>query len=243
MKKTWTILTFLIFSLTLSNELIAQPSKDKVFQLKFDNLNDFILKGLPAAAELPVGDIDEQAITMARVISKFDETSLPMLLTALQTAGFFIIDENRKILKKPLKDGKGQGLAFYDFETVGMLKLDKHGIPTSLNKIASLITKDNSVISSANFSDLMLQELQENANNDKNEFLRFWARLIIELGKSSDQPVDLMTASSKDVNLTMLQATLWTRRLSGDFYTIRKSLEAHGSNDMHNYENHFIVFG
>ena len=99
----------------------------KSIQLTFDNLNDFVEKGLPDPALAGTSDMDFKAVMMAQKILKLDSNSLPVLITALQTAGFFIIDENRKILRKPPGDGKGQGLAFYDFETVGMLKLENHG--------------------------------------------------------------------------------------------------------------------
>jgi len=40
-----------------------------------------------------------------------------VLLTALQTAGFTVIDEKRNVLQKPLGDAR-QGLAIFDFEAV-----------------------------------------------------------------------------------------------------------------------------
>ncbi len=120
----------------------AKTPTAKTIPLAFDNLNDFIAKGLPAPAVLPAENLDLAAILMARQISKSDEKSLPILITALQTAGFTIIDENGKVLQKPLGDGKGQGLAFYDFEAVGALKLANRSLGTSLDKLAGIITKE-----------------------------------------------------------------------------------------------------
>ncbi len=208
-----------IASTTSSTIPVINPPT-KSIQLAFDSLNDFVEKGLPASAALPTDNLDLAAIIMARQISKGDEQSLPVLLTALQTSGFIVIDENGKALLKPA-DGKGQGLGFYDFEAVGALKLANRGINISLEKIASVITKNTPEIPASQLAELMLKNLRTQAENTDNKFVRFWARLIIELGKSSAQPIDLLTAPASQVNLSMLQATLLTRRLQGDFYTLK----------------------
>src|ERR1700704_4597065 len=136
-KRLFSLLIFLV----VANTIIAQPTVKpntksttpvkepsiKKYSLTFDKLNDFVEKGLPESAEPDGGDMDFKAVMMARKILKLDSNSLPLLITALQTAGFFIMDENKKILRKPLGNSKGQGLAFYDFETVGMLKLESQG--------------------------------------------------------------------------------------------------------------------
>lgn len=240
MKKIFWLLTFLaIVPAIIAQSPIKPKAKatvqtkelsTKTFSLTFDKLNNFVVKGLPEPAFPDEGDMDFKAVMMAKKILKLDSNSLPVLITALQTAGFFIIDENRKILRYPLGDGKGQGLAFYDFETVGMLKLENHGATSSLNKIAGLITKDNTSISASEFSQMMLKDLQQQAENPTDSTLRFWARLIIELGKSSAQNLELLTTTSDNISLNMLQVTLWTRRLTGDFYALNKSIQVHGFN-------------
>ncbi len=205
---------------TTSSTIPVINASTKSIQLAFDSLNDFVEKGLPASAALPTDNLDLAAIIMARQISKGDEQSLPVLLTALQTSGFIVIDENGKALLKPA-DGKGQGLGFYDFEAVGALKLADRGINISLEKMASVITKNTPELPASQLAELMLKNLRTQAENNDNKFVRFWARLIIELGKSSAQPIDLMTAPASQVNLSLLQATLLTRRLQGDFYNLK----------------------
>ena len=193
----------------------------KTIPLAFDDLNDFAEKGLPAAAPLPTsGNMDQAAILMARKISNLDRDSLPTLLTALQAAGFAIVDKNRKVLLPPSGDGKGQGLLFYDWETVGMLKLAKPGVGTTLEKLTDMITKDTPEIPASRLSEAMLQDLRSQAESD-NQFVRFWARLIIELGKFASPPVDLMKVQAGNINLSMLQATLWTRRLTAEIYLLQ----------------------
>ncbi|MGZ8558729.1 MAG: hypothetical protein ACXWWC_10360, partial [Chitinophagaceae bacterium] len=180
---------------------------------------------------------------MAQMISRSDEQSLPVLLTALQTAGFTIIDENRKVLRNPLGDGKGQGLGFYDFEVVGVLKLANRGVNISLAKIAGTITKGMPEISASQFAQWMLQGLRTQADNTENKFVRFWARLIIEIGKSNAQPVDLLTASPDSIILNMLQATLLTRRLQGDFYTLKTRPQQTGMIQLpYSHRNSLVAF-
>src|ERR1035437_3335322 len=138
----------------------------KTIPLAFDDLNDFAEKGLPAAAPLPTsGNMDQAAILMARKISNLDRDSLPTLLTALQAAGFAIVDKNRKVLLPPSGDGKGQGLLFYDWETVGMLKLAKPGVGTTLEKLTGMITKDTPEIPASRLSEAMLQDLRSLAES------------------------------------------------------------------------------
>ena len=213
---------------TTSTVAIKNNSTPKSIQLAFDNLNSFVEKGLPPSAEQPIEDLDLAAIVMAQQISKSNEQSLPILLTALQTAGFTIIDETGKVLRKPAGDGKGQGLAIYDFEAVGALKLANRGVNMSLEKIAGQIVKEVPQISASQFAELMLKNLQVQADNTENKFVRFWARLVIELGKSSAKPIDLMTASPNSVSLSVLQATLITRRLQGDIYALKTKLKQIG---------------
>ena len=200
---------------------ISQPINTvpgKTVPLSFGSLNDFAKKGLPEPAALPAQNLDVAAMIMARQISKFDNSSLPTLLTALQAAGFAIVDEKHNILRRPMGDGRGQGLTFYDFEAVGAIKLGNHGLGTSLDIISGIITKSTPEMPASQFSALVLQEIREHANSE-NPYLRFWAGLIIELGKASPKPVDLMTASPSEVSLSVLQASLLVRRLQGDFYS------------------------
>lgn len=187
-----------------------------------DLSEDFVAKGLPASADLPTGDLDRAAESMAQQIAKSDGQSLSVLLAALQTAGFSILDDKGTVLRKPSGGGPGQGLGFYDFEAVGSLKLETSGARVSLAKLAGAITKEVPQIQASQFAELLVTDLRTQANNSNNTYLRFWARLIIELGKYSAQPVDVMTTPASRINLSVLQASLLIRRLQGDVYTLKR---------------------
>lgn len=198
-----------------------RPASERSLQLAFEQLNDFASNGLPAAEPIPTNDPDIAAISMARLVSARGEKSLTVLLAALQMAGFTVIDKDRKILLQPV--GKGQSLGFYDFEAVGSLKLANRGVTVSLDKLAASITKDTPQVPAARFTSLVLEEVRAHAESS-NANLRFWARFLIELGKSAPEPHDLTSAAPTNVKLTMLQASLLLRRLQGDFYALKAKL-------------------
>ena len=172
--------------------------------------------------------IDRSAANTAKRINGPEENALPSLLTALQRAGFYVLDKKGEIQQYP-ESGRGQGLGIYRFEADGSLKLDKRGVKISLVKMAASITKDTPQISAAALAAAMLADLRKHAENTTNSDLRYWARLIIELGKSSTPAIDLMTAQPQDINLSVLQATLLTRRMQGDIHTIKVRLGIAGN--------------
>lgn len=223
MKKLIGILLLAAFSV---NILLAQrnkPGVSAVYKPTVEKLeindaaNDFGEKGLPQPEIIGSNPSDGFAKHFAEEISKYDENSLPLLMTMLQKAGFYIIDENQKILYKPIY-GKGMGMAFYDFEVAGMLKLSRKGIVTTVGKVAGLIGKDLTKTTPNKLGELMLQDLKTAANS-KDETKRFWARLIIAFGKEFPQPVDLLTATPETAQINIIQASLWERRLIGDLIT------------------------
>lgn len=212
------ITTIFLVVLMVANVVFAQrkipttPEPEKVIPLEIiDAANSFSDKGLPAPYIIGENPTDKLAAELAKKISNYDDDSLSILIATLQKSGFYIIDENQKILYKPTF-GKGMGLAFYDFEVVGMYKLSRAGVISTVGKIAGLIGKD---LPEANIGELMLQDLKT-ATNSKDSIKRFWARLVVELGKQFPQPVDLMTATPETAQLNVIQVSLMERRLVGD---------------------------
>lgn len=199
-----------------------------------DSGNKFAEKGLPEPADFGGAPSDKLAAAMAREISNYDEDRLPLLITMLQRAGFFIIDNERKTIYQPTT-GNGMGLAFFDFEVAGMYKLSRRGFVTSIEKIAGQITKESPEISSSVVADLIVRDIRTSANST-NKIVRFWARLIIELGKASPNPVDLTVGDVKSAPLNIIQASLLERRLIGDIAALAMKMSAsspflkHGDN-------------
>jgi hypothetical protein len=244
MKKLISILLLVAFS---ANILFAQrprPGVPAVYKPTVEKLeisdaaNDFGEKGLPEPEIIGSNLSAKLAVSLAQEISKYDENSLPLLMAALQKAGFYIIDENQKILYKP-SYGKGMGLAFYDFEVAGMLKLSRRGIVTTVEKFGGLIQKDIKEMPKNKIAELMLQDLKT-ALTSKNSEVKFWAKLIIELGKTFPQPIDLLTATPENAQINIIQASLWERRIVGDL--ISTASKQSGETSFENRQNTANLF-
>ncbi|MEZ5308954.1 MAG: hypothetical protein R2684_17550, partial [Pyrinomonadaceae bacterium] len=160
---------------------IAEPDVQTTKIEIDDPLNDYVEKGLPESSAINLVFPDKAVVEAAKKIEAFDDESLPTLLAAIRASGFALMNRDRKIISLPEK-ARSQGLAFYDFETVGMLKLSRRGIVTTLNDWMGLATKDNEVLQRDVVTKLLLDDLRANYNS-KVPQLRFWARLIVELGR------------------------------------------------------------
>lgn len=217
------------FAVIAQRERPGMPVKivEKSIPIKIiDQANDFAEKGLPEPTIIADGRSDESAAKIAVRLSKYEEDSLSYLIAVLQKAGFYIIDRNKKILYQPTVDYKGMGLAFYDYEVVGMLKLSRAGYVTSVGKLVDVIGKKLTPAEKQALGAAILQDLRTaaalethtllEASNKSVQTKRFWARLMIELSKQFPQPVDLMTASPDNAQLNVIQASLLLRRLTGD---------------------------
>jgi hypothetical protein len=217
------------FAATAQRERPGVPVKivERTIPVKIiDQANDFSEKGLPEPAIIADGRSDESAAVIAAKLSKYEDDSLSYLIAVLQKAGFYIIDKNKKILYQPTVDYKGMGLAFYDYEVVGMLKLSRAGYVTSVGKLADIIGAKLTPAEKQALGTAILQDLrtasvleiraEENTSNKSAQTKRFWARLMIETSKQFPQPVDLMTASPENAQLNVIQASLLLRRLTGD---------------------------
>lgn len=174
----------------------------------------FAKNGLPEAFIIGKNRSDKLAEWLAKEISKYDEQSLPMVTAALQKVGFYIIDQNQKILYKPTSTYDME-MAFYDFEVVGMLKTSARGTTTTIKKLAEVISQNNSQISADKLGALILKDLQT-AKNSKDMRIRFAANLIFELGKNSNKPIDLSAATPETSRINIIQASLIERMLLGD---------------------------
>lgn len=179
-----------------------------------DTANDFSENGLPQPKDFGGPPSDKLASALARELVKYDEDKLPLLMTTLQRAGFFIINEKNKVLYQPTT-GQGMGLAFYDHEVAGMYKLSRRGIVSSYAKIAAKMGRDTPEFPPTRIQTLLIDDLRIAANSTNKE-VRFWARLIVELGRNAATPVDLLANPSADAPISIIQASLIERRLIGD---------------------------
>ncbi len=180
-----------------------------------DPVVNFPKKGLPEIAILGQSPSPELAARLARDISKYDDDSLPLLMAAIQKAGFYIIDKDQRTLYRPIS-GDGMGMAFYDFEIVGMLKGSSLGASTTVAQITSLAASGDRQMLGDGRGDLMLQDLK-NAMTSGDPQLQYLAHFIVELGKQFPVPVDITHTSPADSVVNIIQASLLERLLLRDF--------------------------
>lgn len=177
----------------------------------------FAEKGLPEPTIIGANPSDALAAMYAKEISKYDERSLSMLMSALQKAGFFIMDQNGKMLYTPTYgNGNGVGMSFYDFEVVGMLKGANMGASMTMAQFSQTFAQNDKVLAAAASGDVLLEDLR-NATASQNPQVRFIAALIFALGRELPTPIDLRTATPEKATLNLIQASLIERTLLGDF--------------------------
>ena len=168
---------------------------------------------LPDALPAVRGNADAAAATLATFIAARDDHSVPALLTAIMTAGFAVRHEDGRVTQTVVP---GQGLVFDGWEVAAMAKMyrERRTMPLlRLSEDLELIPG----LSSVPIGTLLLDGIKAHANGSQPQ-LRFWARLIVELGRRADVPYDMLTSSAPAaVDLDPVQAALILRRLFGDF--------------------------
>lgn len=186
------------------------PMKAEVVAEDDDPLASFAEKGLPEPAVLGLRPSASLGRSAAASILRFDEESLPMLIGALQKAGFHIIDTNQKILYRPTSEPIGA--AFYDFEVAGMLRSTGFGAVTTVEKLGKMIAHDDPDLARANFPNLLLRDLRA-ALSSQDPQTQFIAALIFELGKGAS---DLSIATPQQARINLIQVSLIERIFLGD---------------------------
>lgn len=199
---------------------------------------------LPKPLPLPAGNTDEVTAILAQKIAAKNEESIPALLTALQLSGFFITDKEGKVFLAP-PDGKGQGLTINGWEVASAAKMFGDGRATNL---AELGEKLQSIpeLKQADVDDFLLEGVRRNADNNRNAFLRIWARFIVELGKNSASKYNILSgASAEHVSLDAIQHLLLMRRLYGDAFALSQKYKPQttGADFRRESEPHFIKAG
>ncbi len=169
-----------------------------------DPLGEFAEKGtLPKAHVFAAVN---SAGSAAETILANDENSLPALIGALQFAGFHIIDKDQKILFAPRWGYNG--MAFYDFEVVGMLRSSQVGMASSVAKFGNALAEGIPQMKGLDLPNWLFEELK-NARTKGDHENRFLANLIFEL--SRNKPL-----VSAETPISALQFLLIERRFMGD---------------------------
>jgi hypothetical protein len=169
---------------------------------------------LPEPLRRPQGNEDEVAAALAKHVSARNEQSLPALVAAILAAGFAVRDPDGSLTQTV---EPGQGLTFEAWEVAAMAKMYGEGKTATLTYLTDGL-KLIPELKRAPLNKILVDGIRGHAQSD-HPSLRLWARLIVELGRHSDQPYDMLTETNESsIRLDAIQSALILRRLAGDFY-------------------------
>lgn len=190
-------------------------------QIQSDAMSDAFEQGaLPDPLPAPTSNPDDAASTLAKQIAARDEKSTPALMAALQMAGYTIRGRKGETILQPAN--AGQGMAFNSWAVASMARLYDQGWQLSLDDLDIILGKTMPALSKTPFSTALLEGITASAQGDQP--LRFWSRLIIELGHNSSPAYDLTAANVNphSVHLDAVQISLIMMRLGGDIEAVSK---------------------
>jgi hypothetical protein len=232
MKKIFPLI-FALLTFSTSLSLTAQPRRPgspavpTVAKVETtsepDPLNDFAKKGLPEPYVLGLQPSAALARSAAAKVLKYDEDSLPVLIAIIQKAGFHIIDKNQKILFRPTDEVNG--MAFFDFEVVGMLRSATLRTVTTIDKIGKTLAGEDADLKRLDLSSKLLTDLRQ-ARSSKDAQTQFLATVIFELGRGAS---DLATATPAQARINLMQASLIERRYLSDLVATFEEAQAANS--------------
>ena len=171
---------------------------------------------LPEPSRKPQGKPDEVAASLAKTIAAGDDQSMPALLTAILTAGFGIRDSDGGVTQTVQP---GQGLIFDAWEIAAMAKMFGERRTVELSYLCDAF-RAIPELKQAPLEKIIINGIRKQSSSEQPE-LRFWARFIVELGKRSAEPYDLLKAADdKRVRIDAIQNALILRRLMGDLHAV-----------------------
>ena len=202
---------FLALSVVTANaqSRVLKPSTNEKLAAAFNTGR------LPEPSRKPQGTPDQVAAALAKSVAAGDDQSMPALLTALMTAGFGVRDSDGAVTQTV---EPGQGLVFEAWEIASMAKMYGERRTVELAELSAGL-KSVPELKEAPFEKIILNGIRKHAVSQHPE-MRFWARFIIELGRQSHEPYDLL--STENVRIDAIQSALILRRVSGDIYALGK---------------------
>ena len=175
---------------------------------------------LPAPLAQPAGTPEQAAAELAKRVMAEDEQSTAALLTALQMAGFSVRGDDGSLAFESVKPG--QGIMIDAWEVAALAKLFGDGMQIRLTALSNSFASAIPSLKKAPVADLLLEGLRHAAKSDQ-PAMRFWADFIVELGRQSEMPYDLLAPDldTAKVDLDAVQVSLVLRRLVADMMIVQ----------------------
>lgn len=215
-------LIVLLFSTPPPSWAAPQPAPISVSPQKSVMEESYKSGRLPAPLPIPSGKPDAAIKTLAGQIAAKDKNSTAAMLTAMQLAGYAVIDKAGRKIVTP-SDGKGQGMALEDWEMATTAKMYGEGRRKSLAELADTLRLAVPQLVELDLPALLIEGIKTNYLSEERPFLRAWARLIVELGQRAPEPYDLFLNPRPDrIMLDPIQTELILYRFVGDLYALSK---------------------
>jgi len=169
---------------------------------------------LPSPLSNPDGDPDQAAAELARRVVAADDQSTAALLTAIRMSGISVRGDNGSLALESVK--QGQGIYFAAWEVAAMAKLFGEGLQVKLVDLSNALSTTLPFFKGV--AATMFADGIRAAAQGHQPARRFWGRFIVELGRQSAQPYDLLAPQldPATVNLDAVQALLILQRLTVD---------------------------
>jgi hypothetical protein len=179
---------------------------------------------LPEPLKLPPGTTDQRAAALAKAIATGDDSSIAALYAAILAAGYGVRDVDGSMMQTI---DPGQGLALNAWEVAATAKLYGDGYGVMLGHLAESFTRTVPQLKDVPLATALLEGIRTGAKSN-NPAVRFWARFIVELGRNSETPYDLLgQVDPAKTRLDAVQVALILSRLSGDLAVAQKQKHAH----------------
>ncbi|HYK21941.1 MAG TPA: hypothetical protein VEV42_14470 [Pyrinomonadaceae bacterium] len=216
------LLIFFVFCVPLCGE--AQPVKLVRSPKSVALAKAFISGKLPEPMRLPQGNIDQQATALAKAVSKGDESSTAALYAAILASGYGVRDSDGSVLQTTQR---GQGFIYEASEVAAISKLYGEGYGVTLQHLSDSFVRSVPAFKNVPLQTALLEGIRVGAKSD-HPAVRFWSRFIVELGRNSDVPYDLLAqVDPAKTRLDAVQVALILKRLAGDLAALQKPQKHH----------------
>ena len=181
---------------------------------------------LPEPMRLPAGNIDQQTAALAKAVGAGDDSSTAALHAAILAAGYGVRDTDKSVMQTT---EQGQGLIMESAQIAAIAKLYGEDYGVALDHLGNSFIRTVPALKDAPFADAILDGIRKGAKSN-HPSVRFWARFIVELGKNSHAPYDLLgRVDPAKTRLDAIQVALILSRLTGDLAVFEKRTAAHHS--------------
>src|SRR6185436_18760974 len=143
---------------------------------------------LPEPLRLPRGNVDQQAAALAKAVAAGDDSSTAALYAAVLASGYGVRDADGSVMQTT---ENGQGLIFESHEIAATAKLYGEDYGVMLSHLAESFSRSVPELKDVPLATALLDGIRNGAKSN-HPAVRFWARFIVELGKKSAVPYDLL---------------------------------------------------